>query len=202
MISANLQNGIDFNNGTLASLVQGNLIGLGADGTTAVGNGFSGISISKFSKSHVQIGGAIDPRTKRDIGGIRGPGSSSGGDFITVEGNYIGTDVTGMLARPNLEGVVSTGRHTVIGGPTATPGTGPGNVISANGLGHSDPSADTYGILLDSPDGGIVQGNIVGLKADLARYHPITACRFMAGSGSKARSRSWPTAGRGLATET
>ncbi len=57
-----------------------------------------------------------------------------------VEGDFIGTDVTGTVALGNgPEGSYSGGIHIIdsasantIGGLTASPGTGAGNLISGN----------------------------------------------------------------------
>ena len=59
--------------------------------------------------------------------------STSGSSLNTViEGNYIGTDVTGTLAKGNTVGIgVDSSPGTVIGGTLA----GAGNVISANMIG-------------------------------------------------------------------
>ena len=52
-----------------------------------------------------------------------------------MAGDYIGTDFTGTVALPDIsDGVeIDTGASgNTIGGLTATPGTGPGDVISGN----------------------------------------------------------------------
>jgi parallel beta-helix repeat protein len=84
----------------------------------------------------------------------------SGANQNLVEGNYVGTDVTGSIGIPNatgIETVQSTGN--TIGGLTATPGTGVGNVISGNKAGGNGP-----GILLRGSD-DVVAGNLIGLNA-------------------------------------
>ena len=64
-------------------------------------------------------------------------GNSSTGVYLTgnndvVEGDYIGTDITGSVVVANVNGVLAYAGNDTIGGPTATPGTGAGNVISGN----------------------------------------------------------------------
>ena len=110
---------------------------------------------------------------------IGGPGSTAGctgdcnvisgndygiyianGATATVQGNLIGTDLTGETAIANNFGIriidPSEGRTgtVLIGGPTNRPGTGPGNVISGN------PSS---GIRANLSGPLVVQGNLIGL---------------------------------------
>ena len=73
---------------------------------------------------------------------------------VVIEGNFIGTDITGMLSRPNGNGiVVSSGAFHRIGGVT----TEKRNVISGNSL---------DGISLSGGFGVQIQGNFIGLAAD------------------------------------
>ena len=90
---------------------------------------------------------------------------------VRVQGNYIGLDPTGMLARPNVHNgvLVSTydpgfgycgasGDNNIVGGDVA----GAGNVVSGN---------TNDGIVIGIRGGGTlsgnrVQGNLVGLAAD------------------------------------
>ena len=71
---------------------------------------------------------------------------------VAIQGNYIGTDVTGMFARPNGEGIVlGSGTDHRVGGRLA----GQGNLISGNLLNGLIASA-----------GGLVEGNRIGVAAD------------------------------------
>ena len=77
-----------------------------------------------------------------------------------LQGNYIGTTVTGLTALGNVNGGVSSwgagngGIGNTIGGTT----TGAGNVISGNG---------GYGVLAGSTSNGlIIQGNYLGVGSD------------------------------------
>jgi hypothetical protein len=76
---------------------------------------------------------------------------SNGGDIL--EGNYIGTDVTGSMALGNSIGVSVSSANNTIGGTA----TGAGNVISGN-LGD--------GILFSAgATGNVVQDNLIGTDA-------------------------------------
>src|SRR5262249_5663720 len=76
----------------------------------------------------------------------------------TVVGNYIGTNAAGTAALGNANGIlIDSAPNNTIGGLTATPGTGAGNVVSGN-------AAD--GIRVQgASDGTLIQGNIAGLNA-------------------------------------
>src|SRR5262245_46665719 len=72
---------------------------------------------------------------------------SSNGTII--QGNLIGTDITGQVALPNGSAITLTGNDTTIGGGAA----GAGNVISGN-IGS--------GIAISYGSGIVIQGNIIG----------------------------------------
>ena len=132
--------------------VECNYIGLKPDGTTAAGNA-TGIMINGWSSGVV---GGNEPEDRNVISGNSGQGVWLREGYGTVAGNYIGTDATGMLARPNGTGIDLFDGGVTIGGSTATPGHAPGNVIAGNtGNGVSIGRA-----------GGTVQGNLIGLAAD------------------------------------
>ncbi|MCA1684424.1 MAG: hypothetical protein LC745_00255, partial [Planctomycetia bacterium] len=79
-----------------------------------------------------------------------------GGSNDAITGNYIGTDASGIVARPNLTGVVieSGASGNTVGGATA----GAGNVISGN-LGN--------GVLISgaAATGNVIAGNRIGTNA-------------------------------------
>lgn len=92
------------------------------------------------------------------ISNSSGPGIFLGGAGFggaTVHGNYIGTDVSGTLSRPNVNGGIfaNQANSTIIGGASA----GAGNLIS----GHDN---DGVGIVFSS--GIVIQGNRIGTTAD------------------------------------
>ena len=86
-------------------------------------------------------------------GTVRGTGIVLQGPGNVVEANFLGTDITGTIARPNrYDGVWMSGNGNRIGGTTA----GARNVISANGRSGIGVSVGA--------SGNLIQGNLVGLN--------------------------------------
>ncbi len=140
------------------NVFEGNLIGTDAAGQAAIANG-NGILINGVSGN--TIGG-----TAEGAGNVISGNTTHGLYFIGagaidnfVEGNLIGTNSDGTAAVPNGSGVIfeagSTGN--TIGGLTATPGTGTGNVISGN---------TGQGVYVLDSGGNLIEGNLIG--TDLA----------------------------------
>lgn len=133
------------------SKVQGNFIGTDVTGTLALGNGSNGVT----ARNNVLIGGTV-PEARNVISG-NGDFSDNlfifGGPGVIVQGNYIGTDVTGTRAlNPKSIGISVFGDNNLIGGtlPEAQ------NVISGN----------STGIRIDLlSSGNTIQGNLIGLNA-------------------------------------
>ncbi len=154
VISGNQGSGIEVLNGNKAT-IQGNYIGVAADGTTPLGNSDEGIDL-EFSVGN-QIGGVA-----AGAGNVIS-GNSNDGVFIfvggstgdTIQGNFIGTDKTGTVGVPNGDaGVfINSAANMLIGGPNAA-----GNIISANGA---------YGIFLLGIDTKniSIEGNKIGVPA-------------------------------------
>jgi hypothetical protein len=139
--------------GNSATTIAGNVIGLRADGTTAAGNS-NGIALVN---SGATIGGASIADRNVISANVNGAItlSNSGSTLPTlVQGNYIGTDISGMLARHNDLGL-SVG---------SAPGVQIiGNVISGNRVGVYvyNSSHPVIGGLYNS----VIQGNTIGLDA-------------------------------------
>ena len=159
VISGNGQNGIHILNVSgHSNLIQGNLIGLAANGTTALGNGNGG---AVMVDSGAIIGG-IDPLARNIISANAQAGvwlSNSGSNHgVVIQGNYIGTDLTGTVARGNgTSGVlIGSAPGTILGGTTV----GAGNVISGNGY---IGGVNVFG---NSGAGVLIQGNKIGVGAD------------------------------------
>jgi hypothetical protein len=125
--------------------VQGNYIGTDISGTVALGAFPDGIDVAGTNNT---IGGA-QPGAGNLISGAPYDGMSLGGGYNTVQGNRIGTDVTGTKALGNARfGINAGGYFNTIGGNLR----GEGNLISASGA---------SGIFLTSGS-DTVQGNLIG----------------------------------------
>lgn len=111
-----------------ANTVQGNYLGVGADGATPLGNS-RGVYIGRHGTVDNVIGGT-DPAARNIISGNRNDGITltAGPTNTRVEGNYIGTNALGTLAVPNARGLAAEGSSNTIGGTA----TGAGNLISGN----------------------------------------------------------------------
>jgi uncharacterized repeat protein (TIGR01451 family) len=157
VINGFLQNGIRLNGGA-NNIVEGNFIGTARDGRTAVGNGY-GIWVE--ANTNTRIGGTT-PAARNVISGNSGLGVeiSVGTTGTRVEGNYIGTDMTGTNALGNgTVGVgIFPGSFNVIGGTAP----GAGNVIAANGTGNL-----FAGIEIDFFESvsNVIEGNYIGTDA-------------------------------------
>ena len=151
IISANVK-GIQLFGGTTTGTIQGNYFGLGADGSTTLGNGL-GVFVN--SGTNVLIGGTA-PGAGNVISGNSENGIFLQGSNNIVQGNLIGTDATGLLDRGNGDGSstgagISVGSaNQLIGGPT----TAARNVISGNLFGIS--------MALTNGDNITVQNNYIG----------------------------------------
>ena len=144
------------------SVVQGNIIGLDITGTKTIGNGGDGIDVNSDGfdpqSGGVQIGGPL--ASERNLISGNGNGIDLTTDDNTVQGNLIGTDITGLVALANgSDGIRIQGSNNLIGGP----GAGDGNVISGNhGMGvRLDVNGTRVG-----PTGNKVQGNLIGVGED------------------------------------
>src|SRR5207245_227706 len=104
--------------------IQGNYIGTDVSGTRALPNA-DGI----LAGAGNLIGGT-QPGARNLISGNRSSGITiNGPSGNRIEGNYIGTDITGLLAVPNYVGVeIAASEDNTIGGTA----TGAGNLISGN----------------------------------------------------------------------
>lgn len=162
--AGNLISGFDVSGGTgiylfgfagaTGNVIQGNYIGTNAAGTAPLSRVGTGIELRGGSLG-TTIGG-LTTAARNIISG----NSSAIYDYTSntlVQGNYIGTDVTGTGAVPNVIGVVlEGGSNKTVGGSV----TGAGNVISGNGTGGND-----HGIRLSNTVSATVQGNRIGTNA-------------------------------------
>lgn len=160
VVSGNGNAGILFEFQAVSNVVRGNFVGLAADGATVLANNGSGIGFGSFTGGTI-IGGDDDDDGAADgivnsrnyISGNTGSGVFLGSG-VTVLGNYIGTDATGTLARPNSGGIATNaGSGTVIGGAAA----GAGNLISGN-------TGD--GISIGNSSNLLIKNNRIGTTAN------------------------------------
>ena len=139
------------------NVVEGCYVGLNAAGTAGDGNSGAGILVSS---SNNRIGGrdkaqrnVISGNTgKGNLGGIKIDGGSTGN---VIQGNFIGSDVTGTVSIGN-EGrgvAIHSGSNNFVGGALA----GAGNLIIGN---------RATGVRVVSGTGNVVVGNYIGLRAD------------------------------------
>ncbi|MGP0066264.1 MAG: NosD domain-containing protein [Isosphaeraceae bacterium] len=166
VISGNSGAGILVGASAISNLIVGNLIGTNATGLGAVPNEAQVDGIDLAGASHNTIGGSGAGAQNVISGNTRsGIGLDDGANHNQILGNFIGMDVTGEVAIPNSNGVdLEVGATSnSIGGLTATPGTGAGNVISGNAV---------SGIGLNAgADGNLIVGNLIGtdLTGDVAK---------------------------------
>jgi titin len=137
LISGNDWNGIDIVNTTAnpstGNVIEGNKIGTNAAGSMAVGNLRNGILVT--NTTGYTIGGNT-PQAGNLISGNRQDGidiTGHGSHDLSVLGNLIGTNASGMSNIPNLgNGVhIDMGAHDNVIGGTAQ---GAGNLISGNSV--------------------------------------------------------------------
>jgi parallel beta-helix repeat protein len=153
VVSANLGDGIQFfGPGTSYNTVEGNFVGTTKTGLSSLGNSSSALSLISGPTSNT-IGGATAAARNLFSGS-----SNYDGVYLDaasnniVEGNYIGTDASGLSAFTN-------GQYglTLFDGSQSNQITG--NVIAASvadGVAISDPGTS----------GNLIQGNDIGVGAD------------------------------------
>ena len=153
VVSGNNGDGIEISSGG-GNVVQGNLIGLDATGTVDLGN--AGYGIQLIGGTGQTIGG-ISAGASNVVSGNNSVGVliESGSNGNIVQGNYIGTDITGTSAIGNsLGGITVYSANNIIGGTAA----GRGNVISGN----NQEGLTLWGVTATA---NTVQGNLIGVDA-------------------------------------
>ena len=170
VISANGQNNIQISGIVAASnTLLNNYVGTNAAGTAALFAGSvpaTGISISTANNT---IGGVIGGSTGNfslAVGNLIS-GNQDGIDFFNganlnvVQGNFIGTDVTGKVALPNKGyGLyLTSAANNTIGGLIGAVT----NVIAANG---TSGSKDGIRVQAAGSIGNLIEGNYIGVGAD------------------------------------
>ena len=144
------------------TVVLGNDVGLSPGGSHVA----NGIGIEVASTNGAVIGGATTGArnviSRNDEQGVLVSGGSIG---TQIQGNYIGTDSTGLDPNGNRIGIEVTdaGSETAIGGAATTAGEPPGNVIA---------DSQRQGVLIDGdsyeggdPNANVLRSNLIGLDA-------------------------------------
>lgn len=167
VMSGNAQAGVRVSAGGDSTLIQGNVVGLNAAGALALGNsGEAGVFVTGGA-TNVTVGGST-PDLRNVISGNAGSVNTDGVELNSaggnrVQGNFIGTDLTGALDRGNTGDGVRIASGSVmntVGGAASAPGAAPGNVISGNTSDGVEINTGTA-----APVNNVVQGNLVGTNA-------------------------------------
>ena len=157
VINRFLADGINIGSTATENVVENNYIGTDITGAMDLGNVGNGIDILGHTNT---IGGSV-PSSRNVISGNQASGIAIrfGASNNSVEGNFIGTDVTGTAALPNTNhGVVldSLAHDNFVGGSTS----GARNVISGNaqeGVRIQGGAGTT---------GNLIQGNFIGTSVN------------------------------------
>ena len=146
-------------------VIAGNFLGIDAAGSSHPNPDHysgTGVTIAFSNTTGTRIGGPSPADRNVISGNVGGINASQAGTII--QGNLVGTDVSGTRAIPNTGGGVSLTKAGVVGGP----GPNDGNVIAANGNQQ-----------LTVAGGAVVQGNFIGTDAtgtlDLGSFTAINA---------------------------
>ncbi|MFO0940973.1 MAG: PKD domain-containing protein [Pirellulales bacterium] len=155
VISGNYQFGV--NAGT-NSVIQGNIIGLDIAGNFAIGNAAGGITTYGNGKD-VQIGGTTDSVRNIISGNRQTEVRMYGAGHWTIQGNFIGTDITGTraLAQANTDGLYLDNGFSSATGSNLIGGSvqGAANVIS----GYVNGTAIYIG---QGQSNNVIAGNKIG----------------------------------------
>jgi CSLREA domain-containing protein len=156
-ISGNTDNGIELSHAD-GALITGNFVGMQPDGGN-FGNGGHGIAIFGDSDNNVIGGDTVAERNVISMNfsnGILVQFLTTSPENTTIQGNYIGMGLDGLLNYPNgASGIEVTGTiNTIIGGSNP----GEGNLISGN-------TGDGIILFSGGTPGTTVEGNIIGPDA-------------------------------------
>jgi uncharacterized repeat protein (TIGR01451 family) len=152
IISGNTVSGVRIENGgAQANQILGNYIGLEITGTTNRANGANGVHILNAASN--LVGNATSAGRNVISGNTTAGVRLENAATNVIQGNYIGTDVTGALDRGNTQdGVVAVNSPlAVIGGAAA----GEGNLISGN-------NDDGIELQNTATAFAVVRGNFIG----------------------------------------
>jgi DNA/RNA endonuclease YhcR with UshA esterase domain len=171
VISCNVVAGVELAGPATDNKVQGNFIGTNAGGTAALGTSTAGIQnfgiVIRDGAQNNLVGGTQSGARNVVSGhrfyGIRLTASAdppASGNL--VQGNFIGTDVSGTIAIPNYIGVTIDGRarNNAIGGTAS----GAANLIAFNATGVLVANltvTDSTSTRIETPSGTTIRGNVI-----------------------------------------
>ena len=155
IITNNGNEGINLTgSGATGTIILGNIIGLDPDGTGGTGNGDVGIAL--LSGSHnTTIGGTTEEA--RNIISMNFEGIEINSNNNTIQGNYIGTDITGTLDRGNRSDDGIEIQNNATGNMIGGTAPGAGNLIAFNAL---------DGVNIVNGSGNAVIGNDIHSNGD------------------------------------
>jgi len=163
VISGNGYDGVQIASGSNGNVVAGNKIGTDGTGAAALGNTQNGVEIDSGAASNT-IGGATalagNTISSNGSNGVWITGSGASANL--VEGNRIGTDITGTVALEN-------GQNGVLIDSGA----------SSNSIGGG--TADSGNLITDNGGPGVVVGDFAGDTASIGNQ--ITANRIFGNTG-------------------
>jgi titin len=162
------------------NVVQGNYIGTDITGTHSLRNNF-GVEVVDGSGN--TIGGTEAGAANLISGNGAGVAIYASGNL--VQGNYIGTDITGTQGLGNVTGVAIGGSGNTVGGTMAGAGNlisgngaegvsivGDGNIVQGNDVGTdstgSQALGNAYGVLIDSGSNNLIGGTTAGAGNTIA----------------------------------
>ena len=156
LISGNTQTGIELTDSTQGNssgtLIAGNIIGLDKSGQVTVPNGDDGIW--QHGADDTTIGGTVSGAGNIISGNVTDGIALGAGNNALVQGNYIGTDITGTKALGNNKGILwNDASYATVGGTTAAAR----NIISGNTAGGMDS------FTLNSVGYEVIEGNYIGV---------------------------------------
>ncbi len=171
LISGNRAEGVrlEWSNGTV---IQGNFIGTDVTGTAKVGNNNA---VALFNSVGCTIGGTAAGASNVISGSRTGWGLTiSDSTDNLVQGNFIGSDLSGTINLGNFSGGIAVSLASVpttnntIGGTSA----GAGNTIAFNATGNANPGQGVY-VSLDP--GNPVLGNSIFSNNGQGIRHSLSA---------------------------
>jgi CSLREA domain-containing protein len=155
--------GIQLTNGG-NNVLEGNYVGMAPNGTTPSANTGHGVVVTNSSGN--RIGGTATAQrnliSKNTAKGNGGGIVLNGGGSNVIQGNLIGTDITGTVEHPNeARGIAIIGSsNNLIGGPAE----GAGNLIAGNRA--------TGVRMLGGSNNNVVQRNVIGVNRAITAVIP------------------------------